>query len=394
MIKIEKLSKSFGDLHVLSGIDLEIGTGEIVSIIGPSGTGKSTLLRCLNYLERPEEGVITIDDITVDAAKHSEKEIHELRKHSAMIFQNYNLFANKNVLHNVMEPLVSAKRIPKDEAKKIAMKSLQRVGMADLADKYPITLSGGQQQRVAIARSIAIQPNVLLLDEPTSALDPEWVNEVLEVIEDLARENFTMIIVTHEMEFAREVSDRIIFMENGNIVEEGSPEEVLDHPKNPRTSAFLRKEMGSEYKIIYTDRFEELLPLYIESGLEFPPDEPKPEGFITSLEYIHKHTKELIGAATIVFTNGVFQIKGLAVKEEYRGQDYGTKLVKECIAEIDRKDGQTVWLTGRVPGFYEKLGFETVPQEESPIHSDCPNCSQYNKTCFPKVMKFELQKWD
>ena len=187
MVKIENLSKSFGDLHVLSKVNLTVNTGEVLSIIGPSGTGKSTLLRCMNYLEVPDEGKITIDDITVDAKNHTDKEIFELQKHSAMIFQNYNLFANKNVLHNVMEPLVTAKKIPPKEAEEIAHKNLKTVGMDEFSDKYPITLSGGQQQRVAIARSMAIQPNVMLLDEPTSALDPEWVNEVLDVIENLAK---------------------------------------------------------------------------------------------------------------------------------------------------------------------------------------------------------------
>lgn len=390
MVKIENLSKSFGDLHVLSKVNLTVNTGEVLSIIGPSGTGKSTLLRCMNYLEVPDEGKITIDDITVDAKNHTDKEIFELRKHSAMIFQNYNLFANKNVLHNVMEPLVTAKKIPPKEAEEIAHKNLERVGMDEFSDKYPITLSGGQQQRVAIARSMAIQPNVMLLDEPTSALDPEWVNEVLDVIENLAKEHYTMIIVTHEMEFARDVSDRIIFMENGNIVEEGTPEEILDHPKNPRTVAFLRKELRSEYKIVYTDRFKELLPLYQKSGLECSLDDPKPEGFLTSLELIHKHTKELVGAATITHHDGVFHLNYLAVEEEYRGQDFGTKLVKESMEEIARRDGHRMWLMGRVPDFYKKLGFDTVPYEESPLTSNCPTCSQYKKTCFPEVMKIDF----
>lgn len=390
MVKIENLSKSFGDLHVLSKVNLTVNTGEVLSIIGPSGTGKSTLLRCMNYLEVPDEGSITIDDITVDAKNHTDKDVFELRKHSAMIFQNYNLFANKNVLHNVMEPLVTAKKITPKEAEEIAHRNLKTVGMDEFSDKYPITLSGGQQQRVAIARSMAIQPNVMLLDEPTSALDPEWVNEVLDVIENLAKEHYTMIIVTHEMEFARDVSDRIIFMENGNIVEEGTPEEILDHPKNPRTVAFLRKELRSEYKIVYTDRFKELLPLYQKSGLECSLDDPKPEGFLTSLELIHKHTKELVGAATITRHDGVFHLNYLAVEEEYRGQDFGTKLVKESMEEIVRRDGHRMWLMGRVPGFYRKLGFDTVPYEDSPLTGSCPTCSQYKKTCFPEVMKIDF----
>ena len=226
MIKIENLHKSFGKLEVLKGIDLEVKKGEIVVIIGSSGTGKSTLLRCLNYLEKPEEGKITIGDITVDAKTCDKKQVNELRKHSAMIFQNYNLFLNKNVLQNVMEPLVTAKKMNKNEAEKVAKHYLEQVGMSDKLKQYPATLSGGQQQRVAIARSLAVQPNVLLFDEPTSALDPEWVLEVLEVIRDLAKQHFTMIIVTHEMQFAKEVASRVIFMEKGVVVEEGTPEEV------------------------------------------------------------------------------------------------------------------------------------------------------------------------
>lgn len=390
MIRINNLHKRYGELEVLSGIDLEIKKGEIVSIIGPSGTGKSTLLRCLNYLERPEKGVITIDDITIDADKHNEKEVHALRQHSAMIFQNYNLFANMNAVQNVMEPLISAKGMNKEDAERIAMDNLKRVGMGAFADKYPITLSGGQQQRVAIARSIAVQPNVLLLDEPTSALDPEWVNEVLDVIESLAEEKYTMIIVTHEMEFARQVSDRIIFMEGGKIVEQGTPEEVLDHPKNARTAAFLRREMKDRYKMVYTQNYKELLPMYLEEGLEGSLEDPVPEGFITSIELIDRVTKERVGAGTLTSHDGIFHLSELAVKKEYQGQQLGTRLVHEFIAEIQRHDGHAMWLMGRVPKFYEKLGFHEVPLSESPIKSNCATCSQYQKTCFPAVMTIEF----
>lgn len=390
MIEISNLHKSYGTLEVLKGINLKINKGEIVSIIGPSGTGKSTLLRCLNFLERPDEGVITIDDVTIDAKHHNEKEVHSLRQHSAMIFQNYNLFANMTAIGNVMEPLISAKGMNKVEAKELARKTLARVGMSAFEDKYPITLSGGQQQRVAIARSIAVQPKVLLLDEPTSALDPEWVNEVLDVIESLAREQYTMIIVTHEMEFAREVSDRIIFMENGSVVEEGAPSEILDNPKNPRTAAFLRREMKNRYKVVYTDRYKELLPLYLNAGLEGTMEDEAPEGFITSIELIERHTEKLIGAATLAFHDKFFHLTDLAVEEEYRGQDLGTRLVNESMAEVQRHDGHTLWLMGRVPKFYEKLGFDEVPLDESPMTSNCGTCSQYQKTCFPAVMKIDF----
>lgn len=241
MIKIENLHKSFGKLEVLKGIDLEVKKGEIVVIIGSSGTGKSTLLRCLNYLEKPEEGKITIGDITVDAKTCDKKQVNELRKHSAMIFQNYNLFLNKNVLQNVMEPLVTAKKMNKNEAEKVAKHYLEQVGMSDKLKQYPATLSGGQQQRVAIARSLAVQPNVLLFDEPTSALDPELVAGVLDVIKDLAKQHTTMLIVTHEMKFAKNVADEVVFMEGGHIVEMGLAHEVFENPKEERTRQFLSK---------------------------------------------------------------------------------------------------------------------------------------------------------
>lgn len=241
MIKIENLHKSFGKLEVLKGIDLEVKKGEIVVIIGSSGTGKSTLLRCLNYLEKPEEGKITIGDITVDAKTCDKKQVNELRKHSAMIFQNYNLFLNKNVLQNVMEPLITAKKMNKNEAEKVAKHYLEQVGMSDKLKQYPATLSGGQQQRVAIARSLAVQPNVLLFDEPTSALDPELVAGVLDVIKDLAKQHTTMLIVTHEMKFAKNVADEVVFMEGGHIVEMGLAHEVFENPKEERTRQFLSK---------------------------------------------------------------------------------------------------------------------------------------------------------
>lgn len=389
MIKVQNLHKSFGSLQVLKGINLEVEKGEVVSIIGPSGTGKSTLLRCLNYLERPEKGVITIADVTIDAEKHNEKAVHELRRHSAMIFQSYNLFSNMDALHNVMEPLVTAKKMDKKEAEELAHKYLAKVGMDAMASKYPITLSGGQQQRVAIARSMAVQPDVLLLDEPTSALDPEWVNEVLDVIEELARDKYTMIIVTHEMDFAAEVSDRIIFMENGNIVEEGTPEEVIDHPKNARTKAFLNKEFGRSHKIIYSDNYEGLLPLFHKSGLEVSLDDGKPEGLLTCIELINKRTGERIGGASIVKKGEYFVLHCIAIEEEYRGQDFGTKLVREAIAEIDRYGGNQMWLSARVPKFYYKLGFRAVPFEEAPPVSSCLECPQYKVSCDSEVMVIE-----
>lgn len=240
MLKIKNLIKKFDENIVLNNIDLEVNQGEVVSIIGPSGTGKSTLLRCINVLEEASSGKLSIGNIDVELDKLTKKDILELRRKSAMVFQNYNLYNNKTVIQNIMEPLVVVKKLKKDEAMKIALDKLKMVGLYDKKDEYPSRLSGGQKQRVAIARAIAVNPEIILLDEPTSALDPELVGEVLEVIKSLANEHMTMIIVTHEMNFAREVSDRIIFMENGKIVEQGSPQELFKVDKNTRINEFAR----------------------------------------------------------------------------------------------------------------------------------------------------------
>ncbi|MGV3024420.1 amino acid ABC transporter ATP-binding protein [Clostridium thermobutyricum] len=241
MITVKNLKKNFGNLEVLKDINLHVDKGEVISILGPSGSGKSTFLRCLNYLEIPTSGVLTIGDTTINAKTANKTEINSLRKESAMVFQNYNLFNNKTVLENVTEALIVVKKLSKSEAINIAMDSLKKVGMEEKKDVYPKTLSGGQKQRVSIARAIALNPKVILFDEPTSALDPELVSEVLSVIKDLAREHRTMLIVTHEMSFARDVSDRVIFMDNGYIVEEGTPKEIFSNPKQDRTKQFLNK---------------------------------------------------------------------------------------------------------------------------------------------------------
>ncbi|WP_317310317.1 amino acid ABC transporter ATP-binding protein [Clostridium thermobutyricum] len=241
MITVKNLKKSFGNLEVLKDINLHVDKGEVISILGPSGSGKSTFLRCLNYLEIPTSGVLTIGDTTINAKTANKTEINSLRKESAMVFQNYNLFNNKTVLENVTEALIVVKKLSKAEAINIAIDSLKKVGMEEKKDVYPKTLSGGQKQRVSIARAIALNPKVILFDEPTSALDPELVSEVLSVIKDLAREHRTMLIVTHEMSFARDVSDRVIFMDNGYIVEEGTPKEIFSNPKQDRTKQFLNK---------------------------------------------------------------------------------------------------------------------------------------------------------
>ncbi|MCI6284362.1 amino acid ABC transporter ATP-binding protein [Selenomonas sp.] len=237
MIDIENLHKSFGDAHILKGIDLHIKEKEVVVIIGPSGSGKSTLLRCINFLEVPTEGTIAVDGIVLDG----ETNINDVRKEVGMVFQRFNLFPHMTVLENIMLAPMKVRKIAREEAEETAKKLLARVGLADKAASYPAQLSGGQQQRVAIARALAMKPKVMLFDEPTSALDPEMVGEVLDVMKSLAEEGMTMVIVTHEMGFAREVGDRVLFVDGGKILEQGSPEEVFNHPKEKRTQDFLSK---------------------------------------------------------------------------------------------------------------------------------------------------------
>lgn len=248
MVKMEKVSKSFGALQVLKDIDFEVSKGEVVCIIGPSGSGKSTMLRCLNHLERITSGRVYIEDELVDervAGKDqlrvSQKKVSEICSELGMVFQRFNLFPHMTVLQNVMEAPITVRKVPRHEAAEYAIELLKKVGLEDKKDEYPSRLSGGQQQRVAIARALAMKPKIMLFDEPTSALDPELVGEVLEVMKDLAREGMTMLVVTHEMGFAREVGSRVIFMDNGEIKEEGLPEEIFSNPKNERTKTFLQK---------------------------------------------------------------------------------------------------------------------------------------------------------
>jgi len=241
MIRIQNLLKTFNGQAVLNGIDLEISEGEIIVIIGPSGTGKSTLLRCINLLEQPDAGVISIGDDQVDTAHAKRKEVLKLRRNTSFVFQNYALFANKTAAENIAEGLITVWGKSKAEAMAEANSILQDIGLADKADSYPAALSGGQQQRVGIGRAMASHSKVMLFDEPTSALDPEWVEEVLQLMKKLAQRKQTMLIVTHEMSFAREVADRVLFMEGGRIVEQGPPEQIFTAPKDPRTREFLRK---------------------------------------------------------------------------------------------------------------------------------------------------------
>ena len=241
MIEIKNLSKTYDDLTVLKHIDLNIEKGEVIVIIGPSGTGKSTFLRCLNFLETPTTGSISIHGLHIDSQNASKNDVLQLRKLTSMVFHNYNLFANQTALGNIMQPLFIAQQKSKKEATAIAESMLELVGLSDKRDFYPSQLSGGQQQRIGIARAMATSPDVILFDEPTSSLDPELVSEVLDVIKSLKEKHTTMLITTHEMEFARNIADRIIFMSDGIILEQGTPEEIFTAPKHDRTKAFLKK---------------------------------------------------------------------------------------------------------------------------------------------------------
>ena len=241
MLEIKNIKKSFGQTHVLHDVSLSVNKGDVIAILGPSGSGKTTLLRCLNFLEKADGGTMTFDDETIDLHKVPKRTIARLRKKTAFVFQNYNLFANKTALQNVTEGLIVGRKMPKDEANRIAHEALKKVGMEDRSDYYPSQLSGGQQQRVAIARAIAVNPEIIYFDEPTSALDPELTVEVLAVMKRLEQEGMTMLVVTHEMNFAREVATRVLFMDEGLVLEEAKPDEFFDHPKNPRLQDFLSK---------------------------------------------------------------------------------------------------------------------------------------------------------
>ena len=241
MIKVNNLNKKFGTLHVLKGITNEIKKGEVVVVIGPSGSGKSTFLRCLNLLEIPTEGEIIFEGINITS---KDSDINKLRQKMGMVFQQFNLFPHLTILGNITLAPKKLKKMTNEQADAIAYKLLKRIGLEDKAKDYPSSLSGGQKQRVAIARALAMSPDVMLFDEPTSALDPEMVGEVLKVMKDLAREGMTVVVVTHVMGFAKEVGDRVLFMDEGVIMEEGTPEEIFNNPKNKRTKDFLSKVLG------------------------------------------------------------------------------------------------------------------------------------------------------
>ncbi|MBM4422781.1 MAG: amino acid ABC transporter ATP-binding protein [Chloroflexi bacterium] len=245
MVKVSNLDKYFGRLHVLKNISLEVAEREVVVIIGRSGSGKSTLLRCINFLEEPDNGMIEVDGISVPATHRKTREhnqqVHDLRLKTGMVFQEFNLFPHLNVIENIIEAPVTVKKMSKEQASEIGMRFLEKVGLAAKRSEFPARLSGGQKQRVAIARALAMEPRVMLFDEPTSALDPELIGEVLNVMKQLAKEGMTMAIVTHEMSFAREVADRVIYMDEGCIIEQGEPEKIFAAPADPRTKQFLER---------------------------------------------------------------------------------------------------------------------------------------------------------
>lgn len=241
MVELKGIQKSFGDNHVLKGVNMDIEKGEVVVILGPSGSGKTTLLRTINFLDAADAGSISVNGYAVDAKKHKKSQVIELRRKTAMVFQNYNLFQNKTILENVMEGLITVKKYKKSQAEEMSRQILDKVGLSEKYDNYPSQLSGGQQQRAGIARALILDPDVILFDEPTSALDPELVGEVLATIKAVAQTGITMIVVTHEIAFAREVASRVIFMEGGVVVEQGKPSEILVHPKEQRTQQFLAR---------------------------------------------------------------------------------------------------------------------------------------------------------
>lgn len=250
MVELKNIRKSLGGKEILKGVDLTVGTGEVVVILGPSGSGKTTLLRAINFLGPADAGTVAIDGETVDCARHTKGEVLTLRRKTGMVFQNYNLFKNRTALRNITEGLIAVKKLPKDKADETARALLEKVGLADKADSYPGQLSGGQQQRVGICRALALNPSVILFDEPTSALDPELVGEVLNTMTEVAKTGITMVVVTHQISFARNVANKIVYMEGGVVVEEGPPEEVILHPQNDKTVRFLRTILADDYNYI------------------------------------------------------------------------------------------------------------------------------------------------
>ncbi len=244
MLELRDIKLSYGSSQILNGVNLSVSRGDVVSIIGPSGTGKTTLLKCINYLARPSSGTIALDQIRMDYQRADKQTVQAIRLRTAMVFQQFNVFRNMSVIQNVMDPLIVVQRKSKEEARQIALQELERVGLSDKLDMYPSQLSGGQLQRTGIARALAVRPDVMLFDEPTSSLDPELVGEVLKVINDVASSGMTSLLVTHEMQFAKKISNRVVFMDQGVVAAEGSPAEIFDAPSNPRLAQFLKSELA------------------------------------------------------------------------------------------------------------------------------------------------------
>lgn len=247
MLEIQNVHKSFGDNEILKGVSMTVEKGDVVVILGPSGSGKTTLLRCINFLEKADEGKVLFDQAELNLNTASKKEIHHVRQRIAFVFQNYNLFNNKTALENVTEGLIVGRKIAKQQAIEIGKKALDKVGLSLKYDAYPSELSGGQQQRVGIARAVSLNPSIILFDEPTSALDPELVGEVLTVMKKIAEEGTTMVVVTHEMSFAKEVASKVVFMDGGVVVEEGTPHEIFVSPKKERTQQFLKRVLPEDF---------------------------------------------------------------------------------------------------------------------------------------------------
>ncbi|MBQ6488594.1 MAG: amino acid ABC transporter ATP-binding protein [Solobacterium sp.] len=245
MIEVKNVNKTFNGFEALQDVSLKVEKGDVVAILGPSGSGKTTLLRCINFLERADSGTLDFDGEVYDMHSISKKDISRIRRKTAFVFQNYNLFLNRTVIQNVTEGLIIARKMPKEQAEQIAIRALEKVGMADRLNSYPSQLSGGQQQRVAIARALAVDPEIIYFDEPTSALDPELIGEVLNVMRDLANEGMTMLVVTHEMNFARNVSSKVIFMENGKVIESADSKSFFENPKEERTRSFIQSIMSA-----------------------------------------------------------------------------------------------------------------------------------------------------
>lgn len=247
MLEIKDVHKSFGDNEILKGVDITIDKGDVVVILGPSGSGKTTLLRCINFLETADQGQAIFGETELNLKTASKKQIHEVRQKIAFVFQNYNLFNNKTALENVTEGLIIGRKIPKQQANEIGRRALDKVGLSEKYNAYPSELSGGQQQRVGIARAVSLNPDIILFDEPTSALDPELVGEVLTVMRNIAEEGTTMLVVTHEMSFAKDVASKVIFMDGGVVVEEGTPQEIFVSPKEERTQQFLKRVLPEDF---------------------------------------------------------------------------------------------------------------------------------------------------